>query len=310
MNETYERPSLRALGVGEIFDRAVTMYVRNFVVFTLIVLTLLVPIGIGQYVYANAGPLNLTQMMQQIEHPGTAAPYDSAQFAAIVVIGLVALLLAPFTNNAVAVGVAGIYAGRRPSYRDGFARVLRRWAPLLGSTILCGLILIGAYVALVVVAMIAAVIAALMVQGMPILSIPLIVIGALFVLALLLLFMLLVVCCAFALYATTIEERSPGDAIGQAFRRIFNRREFRKALLIALAYLAIEIGAIVLSATVGLLILNYLHNTALQLAASTIVNAMLTAFITVLLAVYYYDVRTRSEGLDLEVALERLTAPS
>ena len=37
---------------------------------------------------------------------------------------------------------------------------------------------------------------------------------------------------------------------------------------------------------------------------------MLTAFLTVLMAVYYYDVRTRTEGLDLEVELERLTAPT
>ena len=43
---------------------------------------------------------------------------------------------------------------------------------------------------------------------------------------------------------------------------------------------------------------------------TTVINAMVTAFITILLAVYYYDVRTRTEGLDLEVALERLTAPS
>ena len=35
-----------------------------------------------------------------------------------------------------------------------------------------------------------------------------------------------------------------------------------------------------------------------------------TAFVTILLAVYYYDIRTRVEGLDLETDLQRLTAAS
>jgi len=312
VNGVDERPALRALGVGEIFDRAVTIYVRNIAVFTLIVLTLLVPVSILQYVYAGDSAFDFKEVMQQVQHPGqgAVAPYDTAQLAAILIIAFIALLLAPFTNNAVAVGVASIYAGRAPSYRDGFARVLRRWAPLLGSTILCGLILAGAYVGLVLFIMIAAVIAALLVQAVHALGIPLILIGTLVAFALLLVFMLIVVCCAFAFYATTLEDRNPSDAIGDAFRRIFNRREIRKAGLITLAYVAIEFGASLLTLSVSFGIGYYLHSVMLAVVFTTLVNAVLAGFVTVLLAVYYYDVRTRSEGLDLEVALERLTAPS
>jgi len=305
-----ERPSLRALTIGEIFDRAVTMYVHNFVVFTLIVLTLLVPIGVLQYAYTDKAGDSLTQLTRQILHPGMATPYDGTQLAALLGIALVVLLLAPFTNNAVAVGVAAIYAGRKPSYRDGFARVFARWAPLLGTSVLSMVVLIAAYVGLVIGLTILAVIGVALSRGIPALELILGIIGIAIFLAGIVLFIVILVCCVFALYATTIESTWPPDAIGEAFRRIFNRREFPKAVLISLAYFALEVGVLILSAVVGVMLLQFLHSPALQIATGTIINAVLNSFVTVLLAVYYYDVRTRAEGLDLEVELERLTAPA
>ncbi len=303
-----ERPVLRALGIGEIFDRAVTMYVRNFVAFTLIVLTLLVPVGVLQYLYTDRAGQSFAQLLRQIQHPGSIAPYDSSQLAALVAIALLLLLLAPFTNNAVAVGVAAIYAGYRPSYREGFARVLARWAPLFGTSILSMLILIGSYFALVIGFAILAVIGVALSRGIPTFELILGIIAIVLLLAAIVVFVILALCCAFALYATTIEDSSPADAIGEGFRRIFNRRELPKAVLISLAYMALEIGALILSGVVGVTMLEFVHSTAAEIATGTVINAILTAFLTVLLAVYYYDVRTRTEGLDLEVALERLTS--
>ena len=73
MEDVHERPALRALTIGEIFDRAVTLYVRNFVVFTLIVLTLLVPIGVLQYFYSDKAANSFAQLMRQIQHPRFSA---------------------------------------------------------------------------------------------------------------------------------------------------------------------------------------------------------------------------------------------
>ena len=310
MDELRDRPSLRALSIGEIFDRAVTMYVRHFAVFSLIVLTLLVPFGIIQFFMSDSSSNSMTQLIQQMEHPGrTISPYSSAQLTAFVLLGLVVLVLTPFANNAVAVGVAAIYAGRQPSYRDGFARVLRRAGPLLGSILLCGLILLGAYLGIVIAVMLVAMMAALIWQAAPFMGVVFVVIGIAMFLAVLLLFMLLVMCAAFALYATTLEDARPADAIGEAFRRIFNRRELGKATLISIAYLAIQFGAALISIAVAMLVLSLAHSAVVQIVISTAISAAVTAFATILLAVYYYDVRTRSEGLDLEVDLERLTAP-
>jgi hypothetical protein len=303
-----ERPALRALSIGEIFDRAVTMYVRNFAVFTLIVLTLLVPIGVLQYFYTGNAGDSFAQIIRGMEHPGLGPQYAFSQLLPLFGIGLLVLFLAPFVNNAVAVGVAAIYAGRKPAYRDGFVRVFARWGPLVGTSVLSMLVLIGSYILLAFILAIVAVVAVTLSRGIPLFEVILAIGGLLLLIAIIVLFVMLVLACAFALYATTIEASRPADAIGEAFRRIFNRREFSKALLISLAYLALEIGALILSGVIGVFILDVLHSNALQVAIATVINAMLTAFLTVLGAVYYYDVRTRTEGLDLEVALDRLTA--
>jgi hypothetical protein len=311
MDELQARPVLRALSIGEIFDRAVTMYVRNFVVFTLTVLTLLVPLGVLEYFLTASSTSSLAQLMQQIAHPTSPmSSYSSTQIGAFSLLILVAAIFSPFTNNAVAVGVAAIYAGRTPTYRDGYARVLRRWGPLVGAMLLCVLIFIGAYLAIVLGVTILVLTGTALLAAAPALGIPLALVGIVLLLAVVLFFLLLVLCCAFTLYATTIEEVSPADAFGESFRRIFNRRELGKATLISLAYLAIEFGAAFLGGAVGLLVLSAVHSTIAQLAVNTVINAAVTAFITILVAVYYYDVRTRSEGLDLEVELERLTAPT
>ena len=311
MDELQGRPSLRALSIGEIFDRAVTIYVRHFVVFTLIVLTLLVPLGILEYFFTDSSTNSLTQLIQQVEHPTAhLATYSPAQYGALFLLAAVALIFSPFTNNAVATGVAAIYAGRTPAYRDGYARVLRRWAPLVGTMFLCLLIFCGAYLAVVLAVTIVVLAGGALLIALPFLGIPLALVGIALLLAVVLFFLLLLMCCAFALYATTLEGVNPAHAIGEAFRRIFNRRELGKATLISLAYLAIEFGATFIAGAVAFLALSAIHSTMVQLAITTVINAAVTAFTTILLAVYYYDVRTRSEGLDLEVDLERLTAPS
>jgi hypothetical protein len=312
MDELQGRPALRALAIGEIFDRAVTMYVRHFAVFTLIVLTLLVPIGILDYFVTDRSTSQLSQLLAQISHPSVhSGPiYSPSQISALLGVALLALLLAPFTNNAVAVGVAAIYAGRTPTYVGGYERVLRRWAPLLGTTLLCALILIGTYFAVVIGMVIVVFTATMLAVAARFLAVIFAILGLVLVIAIILLFVMLVMCCAFALYASTIEDASPADAIGEAFRRLLNRREIGKATLISLAYLAIQIGALAIGAAIAALLVSFLHSPVIELAVETVINAAVTAFVTILLATYYYDVRTRSEGLDLEVDLERLTAPS
>ena len=197
MDELQGRPSLRALSIGEIFDRAVTIYVRHFVVFTLIVLTLLVPLGILEYLFTDSSTNSLTQLIQQVEHPTAhLATYSPAQYGALFLLAAVALIFSPFTNNAVATGVATIYAGRTPTYRDGYARVLRRWAPLVGTMFLCLLIFCGAYLAVVTRRHDRRLGRRRVAIALPFLGIPLALVGIALLIAVVLFFLLLLMCCA------------------------------------------------------------------------------------------------------------------
>ncbi len=291
-----------------------TLYVRNFVTFTLMVLTLLAPLAVIQYVALPDRGESLSQVIGQIEHPAKTktkmpqSPISNQELAALLGIAAIALIFAPFVNNAVAVGVARVYKGEEPDYRASFATVLRRWLPLLGTAFLNVLILFGLYITMVIGLVLLLTVGLLLVRVALPLAVIVFIVAVVGLLAVLLLFLLLLIAYAFSMYSTSLEDAGPVRAVGLAYRRVFNRIEFKKALLMALAYMGLQLGVFTLSTTVALLVTLVLKNQAIELAINTIVGAMLAAFLTTLLAVYYYDVRTRIEGLDLETDLQRLTA--
>jgi len=308
--EAVETYTLRALSIGEIFDRAITIYVRHFVPLTLIVLTLVVPLSAAQAYLFRDQARGISAVLDQLQHPSTAKPMSTAELGLIFVVAFVSLLLAPIVNDAVAVGVASVYNNKTPEYKRCFATVLPRLAPLLGTTLLEALMLLSLYMASVIVIVLVMVMGIALVNvALPIAVIVFIFTGIL-ALAVIALFVGLFIGFAFATYATVLENASPASAIGGSFRRLFNRVEYRKVLLMGLATFALNMGVLMLSGTVTLLIESVISNQVVELAVNAVISSVSTAFITVLLAVYYYDVRTRSEGLDLEVDLARLTAAS
>ena len=315
MADTPASYPLRALSIGEIFDRAVTIFVRNFVVFTAMVFTLLAPYAVVQYFFIPADQNSFASILAQMQHPTTSQTQAQVSMApgalaALIFFTMIFLLLVPFVNNAVAVGVAELYNGRAPQYGASFKAVLRRSLPLFGTALLSGLIIGAVYMGVLMALVIVVVIGVALVKVLLPLAIVMFVLAAIGVLALIVVLMMLLLVYAFATYATSLEGASVTEAIASAFRRVLNRHEFRKALLMALAYLALQLGVLMVSSTVTVLVSLLLKNYAVQLAVTAIFSAVLTAFLTILVAVYYYDVRTRSEGLDLEVDLGRLTAAS
>lgn len=306
-SETY---ALRALSIGEIFDRAITIYVRHFVPLTLIVLTLIVPLTAAQGYLFRDQARGISAILNQMQHPSSVQPMSPGEIALLFIVAFVSLMLAPIVNDAVAVGVANVYNNKAPQYARCFATVLPRIVPLLGTTVLEGLMLFSLYMASVVVIVLVMVVGIAFVKVALPLAVVVFLFTAVLALAVVAVFVGLFIGFAFATYATVLERVGPVTAIGGSFRRLFNRAEFRKVLLMGLATFALNIGVLMLSGTVTLLIESVISNQAIELAINAVISSMSTAFITVLLAVYYYDVRTRSEGLDLEVDLARLTAAS
>ena len=57
---------LRPLGFGEIFDRAITLYIRNFLPFAGIVAVVVLPIAVLQYFIDTSSMTQFDQAMKKI----------------------------------------------------------------------------------------------------------------------------------------------------------------------------------------------------------------------------------------------------
>lgn len=299
---------LRPLSLGEIFDRAVTLYVREFPLFALITLVLVLPVTIMQYFLSMHDSAAVLQLLDQIQHPGKAPSTQSSAVAGltfVIIIGSV--VLGAFVVVAIAAAIGAIYRGDRPRFAECFGYAMRR-AGAIVVTLLCEfasmvvLVFFGGFAVGVVLAA-----AYMLVRFSVLLGIAAFVVAALVVLAWFALILLCYLAFSFAFNALGIEQSRVGPAIGAGFARIFNRSEIFRAVLVCLALAAIYLGVAVVSLSVGALF-ESLHAVALSVGVSALVSLISTAFLNILLAIYYFDVRVRREGLDMHLRLQTLRA--
>lgn len=300
---------LRPLGFGEIFDRAVTLYVRNFVPFSLILLALMVPNALAQYAF-QAEQLNRLGGILSGAAAAPAGPfamYETSSFGFALLFGLIFAVLLPFALNAVALGVARIYTGGTVDVRACYARAFREFWPTIGMLVMDFLILVGAYAALMLVAGIGFGLGIVIAGIGRWFGVFVFAATAVVVLAIVALMAMFFIALAFAMFALIIEDAPVFEAIGRGFRRVFERREMGRAALFALALFAIVVlNLIVTYAVMGLAL--YLHQPWLVTLENVVLSTIVNAFFTILLVVYYYDVRIRHEGFDLEAQLVALNA--
>jgi hypothetical protein len=307
---------LRPLGFGEIFDRAVTLYIRNIVPFVAIVMVLVLPLSLIQYVIDRISQPEFDVWWRLIRHPAEAQSAQMPNFftsplydLSLVATVLIAFVAWPFALNAVAVGVARLYGGRPVEFRACYAAVLHRWPQIFGMLGLELLVFLGWYFVTVAIAVIAILVAAALSAASSALAA---VFGVLAVVVVFLVMMPLlaplVVSLAFGMYAIVIEERGTVEAFVLGFARVFNRAEFWRAVLFAFATMAVLFGASMMFAGVAFFAA-VVHLPGLQALIQAIPNAIISPFGVVLLSIYYFDVRIRREGFDLEAALDRLTVP-
>lgn len=307
---------LRPLGFGEIFDRAVTLYIRNFVPFVAIVLVLVLPTAILEYVMDLNSGSQLADMLRIFQHPGQAGSVNPWTFynssGGLVPLSATIVLtyaIWPFALNAVAVGVARLYRGRPVEFRACYERVLRRWAAIVGLLGVELLVFVMWYLATLAVSVLlivtVSIVFAAAAKALAIafgLTVVLIILGVMLPLLL-----VLVLAMNFAMYSCVIEGTGVGGSLALGFARIFNRGEFWRALLVAIATTAMIFAASMLFSALGMF-LALVHLPALQAIVQSLPQALVTPFTVVVLAIYYFDVRIRREAFDLEAGLEQLTA--
>jgi hypothetical protein len=305
---------LRPLGFGEIFDRAVTLYIKNFVPFAGIVMVLVVPLAITQYVLDLSSQPQFDAMLRVFQHPNAAANtriptiFDSPSSVVVLIVSLfIAYTIWPFALNAVAVGVARLYRGRPVEFLACYEAVLRRWLPMVAMMGLELVVLLAWYFVVILVVVGLAVAGTILAAAW----LPLAFLSPFFVIvAAMVMFASLAplfVALTFAMYAVVIEERSAGAAFALGFARVFNRGEFWRAVLFAIASGAVVGGASMVIGFLALLAM-FAHLTFLEVIVESLARAAIAPFGVVLLAIYYFDVRIRHEAFDIETGLDRLAA--
>lgn len=306
---------LRPLGFGEIFDRAITLYVRNFRPFFAIVLVLIVPLAVVQYMLDSSQSTQIDAIVRVLEHPGAKLPATPAFFGSpseivtLVLIAVVFYTLWPFALDAVAVGVARLYRSRPVAFGACYQAVLRRWPAILGTLALQAAIFVVWYVAFLAIVFLSILVAAVFARAWLPLGIAGFAIGFAIDLAALLVLAPLFVALTFAMNAVVIENRGPVAAIASGFARVFTRQEFWRAMLFSVAAGAILFGSsMVIAALVWIALL--MHAIAVEVILGSLLRAAFAPFSIVLIAVYYFDVRIRREGFDLEAELEHITSTS
>jgi len=304
---------LRPLGFGEIFDRAVTLYIRNFIAFAAIVMVLVLPLAILQYFLDRAAQPQFDAMLKVFTNPGHVVTqsfptiYDSPLTVAILVLTLlVVYLIWPFSLNAVAVGVARLYRNRPVDFRACYEVVLRRWLQILSLMLVELLIIVGWYVAAILIIVAVFVVVAALSTASTAFAFWFGFLGFIVVFAAMIpLLAPLFVALTFAMYATVIEESPVVASLLLGFARVFNRAEFWRATLFAIATTAVVAGASAAFSVLGM-VAAFAHLPSVEAIIESISRAVIGPFGVVLLAIYYFDVRIRREGFDLESSLERL----
>lgn len=309
MGAPLEPVALRPLGVGEIFDRAVTLYVRNFLLFTIIAAFVVVPVSVVQYFVAVQRGGAWAQILDQVTHPSHATnatvPGFGPWFLLLVAISVVC---SPFMYVAMAAALGRIYQGRPTDWREAYAVSLRHAGGILATVIVQMAILLSAAFAGAFAIVLAFVAAFMLVRFVAPIGVVMVILATVLIAAYLIGLMLCYLTMALAFDAIAIEEASFSQALSRSFARVFNRSELGKAMLICLAFLAVELGLTIVIAVLDGLMESFLHQPIVETIFQGVVSAITTGFIGVLIAVYYFDVRVRREGLDMQTAIDQLQA--
>lgn len=301
MRDVKDPTALRPLGFGEIFDRAITLYLKNFLPFVGIALIALIPFALIQYGMDSQQSSAFSQIFTEISHPHGATPLPaigSSFFAMIFLGGFLAFLIQPLVYGAIAFGIERLYTGEPVGFRACMGASWARWPRILGLIGLSFVAAMGAYIALIVIVA-GVVLVAVFTHGAVNNGAALIALGAIALVGMLVAIIWLFVAWAFALYGIVIENLGVFEAIGSGFRRVFNRKELWRALGLTICSTIIAFFAQLLLALVGLLA-GHFGAMWLQSAIQAVSSLLVVPFSVIVLAIYYFDVRVRREGLDFE----------
>lgn len=322
MNVTSAPDVLRPLGLGELLDRGVTLCVRFFLPLASLYVVYAVPYEFAAY-FASRDLQKALDVFGAIIRAQTAGgrPVDPRTLSAILAhqpllgpwFGLLVVaqfLIAPLPFAALIENTSAFYLGRRATFAQAYRVALGRWAPLIGLNCLYLGAGVAAYVLLAILVafiFLALTFVAVAAHGLGIAIA--VIVGVPVLLALLGFAVILVLAFETSYFTCVVEHAPPLRAFTVGLSRVLTRVGLRRALFVGAAYIAVTIGVSIISGVGTALIVGLLHSTLLSAVYTLLLRIAVVTFLSAFFAIFYFDLRVREEGLDLQLAAHQAAVP-
>jgi hypothetical protein len=312
-NTELRQAELRPLGAGELLDRAVTLFVRDFVPIVTVLAVVIVPVVVLQALVAPKSGHVFTDLGRVFSAAGNRDATEAAtaalardggsnvlQFLLTAISGVGRLLM----WSAVISLIATAYAGSRATFGQAYRVGLQRWLPQLvvGLAFLV-LAMIAAVPLLISYLLVTILIIALAGLHQTIAAVVLGVIGAVivfggFTVLLSWLFMMY----ELAAVAVVTETANPIEAIGIALRRGFARGMRVRTIVGGLVVFVVNYAGTLPVLAVALTLTALTHIDVLYFAVLGVGSVLLEGIVAAFVVVFAVDVRVRREGFDILAA--------
>ena len=309
MNASVPPATLRPLGIGEILDRAVTLCVRYFMPFALIYLAYGIPLGVVNYFATRNLTTLYAAMIDQIKAQASGHAPDSHAYADALAnasanpgwsLALIAIVffVSPLMTAALVDATSESYLGRVPTFARAYRIALGRWLNVIGINLMY-LLAAGAMYLVVVLAVVVLVFGIVAISSAAHAVGVGVVVGVVF--AIFAFGVGLVVALAYQVscFACVVEKANFAAAFASGMSRVWRGVGLKRSLLVGLAYVAVVIGISLVSSVGVALLLGVLRSAVVGVAFGVLIALGTAALLTAFMAVFYYDLRVREDGLDL-----------
>jgi hypothetical protein len=312
-NTELRQTELRPLGAGELLDRAVTLFVRDFVPIVTVLAVVIVPIVVLQALIAPKSGQVFADLAHVFSAAGNRAATETAAAALsrdggsstlsflLSAAGIVGRLL---MWSAVISLIATAYAGSRITFGQAYRVGFQRWLPQVVVALAFVVLGIVAAVPLLISYLLVVILVGVLAgfnQFIPAVVIG--VIGGLIVLT----GFAVVLSWVFMMYelasvAVVTETPNPIQAIGTGLRRGFARGMRVRTIVGGLIVFVVSyVGSLPLLA-VAVTLTAMTHIDALYFAVVGVGSVLLEGIVAAFVVVYATDVRVRREGFDIIAA--------
>jgi len=272
---------LRPLSLGELLDRTFTLYRSHFVLFvgiSAIPRVCVLAIQLAQTTFSPA--TGIFTSVPNTNSPGQFPAFSSAGIAYAVVFGLAAVVVSVLASlvsqGATVMAVSELYLGRTTTLSQAFRRVRGHLGTIFGVAVLGGLAVVG---------------------GMLLIIIPGIYIACRL---------------AIGVQAAVLEDIGPSSALSRSWTLTTDNAG--RVFLIYCLYFCLFYGAVGLVGApfiVGTVLSKGNPDTVraftmLTQVATFVVQALVIPFVTIAMSLFYYDMRVKKEGFDLQVMMNPL----